>query len=102
MKHTANKNKWVSITEITKLSVKAGLFVNTPCTKLEFYKDGDRCCVNITNWNTENECHVYYKLDYSQALDLIFVEMKDARTGGLLQSNTFETTKTLKAYLKTV
>lgn len=102
MKLIANKNKWASITEITKRSVKAGLFVNTPCTKVEFYKDGDRECVNITNWNTENECHVYYKLDYSKTLNLIFVEMKDARTGELLQSNTFETMKTLKEYLKTV
>ena len=67
MKLTANKNKWLSITEITKRSVKSGLLVKTPCTKLEFYKDGDRESVNITNWDNENKCHVYYKLSYSKA-----------------------------------
>lgn len=98
----ANANKWVAVSEITKRSAKAGLFVNTPKTKTEFYNDGGRDYVNITNWDTENDCHVYYKLAYSTALKLYFVEKKHSRDESLLQSNTFETMKELKDYLKTV
>lgn len=98
----ADVNKWVAVSDVMKRSAKAGLFVNTPKTKAEFYKDSGRDYVNITNWDTENECHVYYKLAYSTALKLYFVEKKHARDGSLLQSNTFNTIKELKYYLKTV
>ncbi len=96
-----NKAKWTNITDLTKRSIKAGLYISTPKTETEFYKDGDRQCVNITNWNSENQTHVYYKLDCSSN-GLMFVEMRDARTDELLQSNTFVTVKELKEHLKTL
>jgi len=98
----ADVNKWVAVSEVMKRSAEHGLFVKTPKTKTEFYKDSGRAYVNITNWDTENECHVYYKLAYSTALNLYFVEKKHVRDGSLLQSNTFNTIKELKDYLKTV
>lgn len=94
-----NKAKWTNITDLTKRSIKAGLYVSTPKTVTEFYKDGDRQLVNITNWSSENQTHVYYKLDYSDT-GLMFVEMRDARTDELLQSNTFTTVKELKEHLR--
>lgn len=97
-----NRAKWTSITDLTKRSIKAGLLVSTPKTETEFYKDGDRQCVNITNWNSENQTHVYYKLDYSRITGWMFVEMRDTRTDELLRSNTFVTVKELKEYLKTL
>jgi len=98
----ADVNKWVAVSEVMKRSAEHGLFVKTPKTKTEFYKDSGRDYINITNWDTENECHVYYKLAYSTALKIYFVEKIHAREGSLLQSNTFNTIKELKDYLKTV
>ena len=98
----ADANKWVSVSEVIKRSAKAGLFVNTPKTKTEFYKDSGRDYVNITNWDNDNECHVYYQLACFIESKIYFAEKRHSRDGSLLQSNTFNTIKELKDYLKTV
>lgn len=97
-----NKTNWTSITDLTKRSIRKGLFVKTPNTKTEFYKDSGRCYVNITNWHINLKKHVYYKLEHGATTNYLFVEMRDARTDSLLQSNTFTTVKELKEYLKTL
>lgn len=106
-KDITNKNNWLNISEINKRCFKGNLFVKTPKTTIEFYSTNGTNHINVTNWSTEYQTHIVINLEITiiDNTKQYFVSQYKANLGyceNMLQSNTFNTIKEVKEYLKTL
>lgn len=107
MNTLANKDNWVSISEINKHCFGGNYFVKTPKTKVEFFKHNNESKINITNWKSEHKTHVAVRLEKNivDGKTVYYVSQHKVNLGylqELLQCDTFNTILGVKEFLKSL